>query len=333
MGRILRNAFLIGLILCTAIAFVGCRRDADGVRTLRLGSGLADGTVEVVSAREFARLVELYSGGTMRVEVLAGGLAGGEREIIESMQLGIMDMTVASGILQNFDPVMMVLEYELLFINEPHVRAVFEGPVGEKIFGRLLETTGIRNLAMFMRTPRLMTTNRPIHSIDDLRGLQLRIPEMEARIALWTELGASPTPMSFHEVYTALQTGVIDGQENPISVIQSARFYEVVNYLALTNHVYGFMFLMIAETTWRSLNDQQREWVSRAAAEAAIFNDREVRALEQQQLEYVKQFMTVTHPDTSGWRAITANVYQRFLHIDGFGEIYRAIVEAGREFE
>ena len=333
MSKVLRCVFLIGLV-CTTMVYAGGRRDAaGGVRTLRVGSSMAFGTVEVLAAQEFGRLLEEYSGGTMRVEVLAGGLAGGEREIVESQQLGIMDMSVVSGILQNFDPAMMIMEWELLFVNEDHVRKVWGGPIGQQIFDRLVQTTDIRILSTFMRTPRLMTTNRPINSIGDLTGLRLRVPEMAARMALWEALGASPTPMAFPEVYSALQTGTIDGQENPISAILNARFYEVANYLAITNHVYGFMFLTIAEPVWQSFNEQQRGWVTSAARRAALFNDREVRIREQQELEYVKARMNVTFPDTSGWRARTADVYRRFLHVEGFEALYRAIVEAGRAFE
>ena len=334
MNRILRSVLLVGLVvfLCTTMVFAAGQRDSEQV-TLRLGSSMADGTVEVLSAREFGRLLEQYSGGTMRVEFLVGGLGGGEREIVEGQQLGTMDMSVVSGILQNFDPAMMIMEYDLLFVNEEHVRKVFYGPVGQQIYDRLLRTTDIRILSMFMRTPRIMTTNRPINSTDDLRGLKLRVPEMAARTALWAALGASPTPMSFTEVYTALQTRVIDGQENPVTAAVNSRFYEVVDHLAITNHVFGFMFLTIAEQTWNRLTPQQREWMNRAAAEAAVFNDREVKVIERQEMEFISTRMNVTHPDTSGWRALTANVYRQFLNVEGFEPLYRAIIEAGREFE
>ena len=335
MSKVLRSVFIIGLMVCATMVYAAGQSGSagQGTVTLKLGSSMADGTVEVKSSREFARLLEQYSGGTMRCDVLVGGLAGGEREIVEGQQLGTMDMSVVSGILQNFDPAMMIMEYDLLFVNEEHVRKVFYGPVGQQIYDRLLQKTGIRILSMFMRTPRLMSTNRAINSIDDLRGLKLRVPEMAARTALWAALGASPTPMAFPEVYTALQTKTIDGQENPITAIVNSRFYEVCDYLAITNHVYGFMFLNIAERTWSSFSNQQKEWVNRAAAEAAVYNDREVKIQEQIELDIATARMTVTRPNTSNWRALTADVYRRFENVDGFVELYRAIVDAGKEFE
>ena len=331
MSKVLRCVLLIGLV-CTTLVYAGGRRDG-GVTTLRVGSSTPEGAVEIDALHYFGRVLGELSGGTMRVEVLAGGLAGGEREIVESQQLGIMDMSIVAGVLSVFDPAMMFVDWDFLFVNTDHVKEVFGGPIGQQISDRLLRTTNLRILGKFMRTPRIMTTSRPINNLDDLTGLRLRLPEMPARTALWAALGASPTPMAMPEVYSALQTGVIDGQENPISVILSARFYEVANYLALSNHSYGFMLFNIAEPVWQSFTPQQRDWVSRAAAQAVEFNNREVRLRESRELDYAMARMTVTRPDTTEWRARTAEVYRQFLHVDGFADLYRAIVEVGRAFQ
>jgi tripartite ATP-independent transporter DctP family solute receptor len=325
-----------GLLLCSLTnVYAGGQGDAaaKGPAALKLGSSMADGTVEVVSAKQFAQLLGEFSNGTIKCDVLAGGLAGGEREIVEGQQLGTIDMSVVSGILQNFDPAMMIMEYDLLFVNEDHVKKVFYGPVGQKIFDRLLQKTQIRILSTFMRTPRLMTTTRPINSVDDLKNLRLRVPEMKARTALWAALGASPTPMAFPEVYTALQTKTIDGQENPITAIVSSKFYEVCDYLALTNHVYGFMFLNIADPKYQSFSEEQKGWINKAAVEAAAYNDRLVKDQEKKEMDISMSRMTVTRPDTSSWRDATKDVYKQFLDVEGFQELYTAIVEAGKEFE
>jgi tripartite ATP-independent transporter DctP family solute receptor len=324
-----------GLLVCSLTAvYAGGQGDAaKGPASLKLGSSMADGTVEVASAKQFAKLLDEYSRGGIKCDVLAGGLAGGEREIVEGQQLGTMDMSVVSGILQNFDPAMMIMEYDLLFVNEDHVRKVFYGPVGQKIFDRLLQKTRIRILSTFMRTPRLMTTTRAVNSIQDLKGLKLRVPEMKARTALWAALGASPTPMAFPEVYTALQTKTIDGQENPITAIVSSKFYEVCDYLAITNHVYGFMFLNIADAKFQSFTGEQKEWINKAAAEAAVFNDKLVKEQEQKEMDIATSRMNVTRPDTSSWRELTKDVYKQFLDVEGFQELYLAIIEAGKEFE
>jgi tripartite ATP-independent transporter DctP family solute receptor len=334
----MKKLFIVLMIMALAFSVVYAQggQESGGskdVITLKLGSSQNDGTAELEAAKEFARLLEEYSGGTMKCDVLGNGLAGGEREIVESQQLGTLDMSVVSGILQNFDPAMMILEYDLLFVNEDHVKDVFNGPVGQQIYDRLIDSTGIRILDMYLRTPRLMTTNRPINSTADLEGLKIRVPEMPARVALWKALGASPTPMAFNEVYTALQTGTIDGQENPISTIDSSKFYEAVDYLGVTNHVFGFMFINITEDRWQSLTAQQQEWVAKAAAESKVFNDKLAKEKENELMEKVTAEMEVTYPDTSSWRAKTKDVYKQFEDVDGFLELYNAIVEAGKKYE
>lgn len=299
-------------------------------KILRIGLSGAEGTPEVTSAEKFGEILGQLSGGQLVGKVLAGGLAGGERDIVEGQQLGTLGMSVVCGILQNFDPAMMILEYEFLFRNEEHIDKVFNGPIGEKITKRLIDKAGIRSLAIFMRTPRLLTTNREISKLEDLKGLKIRVPEMPARVALWKALGASPTPLSFPEVFTALQTGTIDGQENPIGLIYSSKFYEVIDWLAITNHIYGFMILTISEPVYQSLSEQEKIWVNAAAELAKNYNDKLVKETEKEFMDKVTEKMKVTKPDTEPWREATKDVYKKFTNIEGFEELYLDIVEAGK---
>lgn len=319
-------------IVCGMLLISGGPAFAQKPMVIKLGLTAAEGTPEVVASKEFAKLLEKNSNGAMKCDVLAGGLAGGERDIVEGQQLGTIQLSVVSGIVQNFDRAMMILEYEFLFKNEDHVKKVFYGPIGEKINNRLMDKAKLRMLAIFMRTPRLMTTRKPINTLADLKGLKIRVPEMPARVALWKAMGASPTPLAFPEVFTALQLGTIDGQENPIGLIYSARFYEVVHNLALTNHVYGFMLLTASEDFYSSLSEQQKGWLDKSAKEAAIFNDKYVKETEADFMQKVTQHMNVTRPDVAPFREATKDVYKQFLNVDGFEELYLDIVEAGKEF-
>lgn len=302
-------------------------------KVVKLGLTAAEGTPEVVASREFAKILEKKSNGSMRTDVLAGGLAGGERDIVEGQQLGSIHLSVVSGIIQNFDQAMMILEYEFLFKSEEHVKKVFSGPIGEKINQRLAEKAKLRYLSLFMRTPRLLTTRKPVAKLEDIKGMKIRVPEMPARVALWKAMGASPTPLAFPEVFTGLQLGTIDGQENPVGLIYSAKFHEVVKHLALTNHVYGFMLLTTSDSFYKSLTPQQRAWVDESAREAAAFNDKYVKQTEADFMEKVTKAMTVSRPDVGPWREATRDVYKQFLNVQGFGDLYTAIVEAGKEFK
>jgi tripartite ATP-independent transporter DctP family solute receptor len=302
-------------------------------KVIKLGLTAAEGTPEVVASKEFAKILAAKSKGAMRADVLAGGLAGGERDIVEGQQIGSIHMSVVSGIIQNFDPAMMILEYEFLFKNEDHVKKVMNGPIGEQINKRLAEKAKLRYLSIFMRTPRILTTSKPVTKVEDLKGLKIRVPEMPARLALWRAMGASPTPLAFPEVFTALQLGTIDGQENPVGLIYASKFHEIVKYLALTNHVYGFMLLTISDEYLKSLTPEQRKWVEESAKEAAAFNDKYVKETEADFMAKVTKAMTVSKPDVGPWRESTKDVYKQFLNVQGFGDIYTAIVDAGKEYK
>ena len=321
------------LVLSAALVLVPGGSASAQQKVIKLGLTAAEGTPEVVASREFAKILAAKSNGSMRADVLAGGLAGGERDIVESQQIGSLQMSVVSGIVQNFDPAMMILEYEFLFKNEDHVKKVMNGPIGAEINKRLVEKSKLRYLSIFMRTPRLLTTRKPVNTLEDLKGMKIRVPEMPARLALWRALGASPTPLAFPEVFTGLQLGTIDGQENPIGLIYSAKFHEIVKHLALTNHVYGFMLLTIADDFYKSLTPEQRKWVEESAKEAAAFNDKYVKDTEADFMAKVTKTMTVTKPDIGPWREATKDVYKQFLSVQGFGDLYTAIVDAGKEYK
>lgn len=324
--RILKSA-VAGCVAAALGVFAG----AAGAQTVyKLGSTGGLTQPEVLAAKRFAELVSERTGGKIRIDVLAGGQAGGEREIAEGMQIGTMHFGVLSGILQNFDPAMMILEWDLLFNDDDHVRKVWYGPVGDKINERLSKKLGVQNLAVLMRTPRLLTTHKPVRELKDLEGMKIRVPEMKARLALWEALGARPTPMAWPEVTTALQLKTIDGQENPVGVIESTKLYESVKNLAITNHLYGFQLLLVSGQVWKQLSPENRQIIAAAAKEAGVWNDKFVKESEQKMLDTVSKHMTVTKVSVEPWRAKTKDVYKKFSDVEGFTELYLAIVDAGK---
>ena len=290
------------------------------------------GTPEVDAAMRFAELVEEKSGGEYVIDVLHSGQAGGEREIAEGLQFGTTDFAVLGGILQNFDPALMIVEWDLLFKNNDHVRAVMNGEIGDDISERIQENIGARKIATFMRSPRLLTTAASVETLADLEGMKIRVPEMPARIALWEALGAQPTPMAFPEVVPGLQMGAIDGQENPIGLITSTGIDEAVDYLADTRHLYGFMLLLAAETAWDRIPEEDRALFEAAAQEAAAYNDELVEVSVAEGMEKAGARMTITTPDLAEWRAATADVYQQFSDVEGFQDLYARIVEEGEAY-
>lgn len=300
--------------------------------TFKLGTVGSPGTPEVDAAMRFAELVEERSDGEYQIDVLHSGQAGGEREIAEGFQFGTTDFAILGGIVQNFDPALMIVEWDLLFKNNEHVREVMNGPIGEDISQRIRDNLGARKIATFMRSPRLLTTNAPVESLEDIEGMKIRVPEMPARIELWKALGAQPTPMAFPEVVPALQLGTIDGQENPIGLITSTGIDEAVDYLADTEHLYGFMLLLASETAWDRIDEADRAMFEEAAAEAAAYNDELVAASNEEGMQEAASKMTVTNPDLAPWREATADVYKQFEDVEGFVDLYTRIVEAGEKY-
>jgi TRAP-type transport system periplasmic protein len=299
---------------------------------IKLGTTSSHDSPETMAAKEFAKMVSERTKGGVRIDILAAGTAGGEREIAEGLQLGTMHMAILGGMLQNFDPAMMILEWDLLFKNDAHVRAVMHGPIGGRIEKRLLDKTQIRTEAVFMRTPRLLTTNKPVNNLADLKGMKIRVPEMPARVALWRALGSRPTPMAAPEILTGLTLGTIDGQENPAALIWTRKFHEAVKNLAMTNHAYGFMLLVVSDKFYGQLPAQTRQLLDQAALEAGRWNDEYAKKTEKEFLDNLSKAMKVTHPDMAPWRDATKDIYKQFANVEGFTELYQAIVDEGKKF-
>ena len=293
--------------------------------TLSFASAYAPNDHQSMALVEFARLAQDYTEGRVVIDVAVAGVLGGERDVAEGIQLGTVDGAVLGGILQNFDPAMAILEFPFLFDDTPHVRRVMDGEVGDRIAERLVETTGIRPLGYIMRTPRVLTTNAPVTSLEDVQGASIRVPEMRAHLETWRALGANPTPMAFTEVYTALQLGTVDGQENPLGVIYANRFYEVASHLAQTDHLVGFMLITISDDVYSAMSPEDQEALTRAAARASVYND---TILAEQSAEWearVSDAMAFTQPDMAEWRAAAADVPAMFADVEGFGALHEAI--------
>lgn len=303
-------------------------------KTMRLvfASAYAKEDHQTQSLLKFAELVKEKTKGEIVIDVMYGGVLGGERDVAEGIQLGTVDGAILGGILQNFDPAMSILEFPFLFKNEAHIKYVMNGTIGQVINERLQEKIGMRFLSIIMRTSRELTTNKPINSLADLKGLKIRVPEMKAHLETWKALGANPTPLAFPEVYTALQLGTVDGQENPLPVIYANKFYEVCDYLAFTDHLPGFMMIIINDDLYKSLSYESRIALLEAAREASEYNDRILAtSIESIENELAKH-MTFTYPNKDDFREAAKDVYKKFSNVDGFTELYLAIKTAGENF-
>ena len=217
------------------------------------------------AARVFKDIVEAESSGAIQVNLFPSGQLGGERELIESTKLGTVQMCLVSGAIAGYFKPAMVLDIPYLFSSAPVAWKVLDGPFGDKMAAALLKKTGLRNLAYGETGFRNFTNSkRPIKSPADMQGLKIRVMETPLYITMVKSLGAAPTPIAWPEVYTSLQQGVVDGQENPVSVILYAKFSEVQKYITLDGHAYGADFFLFNEKAFKKLTPDQQGIVKRA---------------------------------------------------------------------
>lgn len=268
-------------------------------------------------AREFARLVRDGSKGEVIVKIYpAGQLGKGERELLEGLQVGTIQLAVtATGPVSNFSPNMGVVDLPFLFRDPGHVDKVLDGPVGRELLDQL-ESVGIQGLAFFENGFRNFTNSRrPLITPKDFKGLKFRTMENPVHLASVRQLGAQAVPMSWGEVYTSLQTKVIDGQENPIAIIHAFKLSEVQKYLSLTGHFYSPAPLTMSLKAFKQLKASWQKLFLEAALQAAAFERKIIRENEAKQLKDLKaQGMVINKVDKSIFVEAMAPVYSEFIN-------------------
>jgi len=254
------------------------------------------------------------TGGKVKIDIFPATQLGNERDLIEGLQLGTVDLVVTStGPVGGFIPKMFVVDLPFLFRDRDHAYRVLDGPVGRQLL-EAFSVKDIKGLAFWENGFRQITNNaRPIEKPEDLKGIKIRTMENKIHLATFKAFGASPTPMAWSEVYTALQQGTIDAQENPIAIIYTGKLSEVQKYLALTGHVYSPALLLMSSKAFTSLPPDIQQIMVDTAAECATFERNLLHDDETRQLEELKaKGMQITTPNKELFRAAAASVYQEF---------------------
>jgi tripartite ATP-independent transporter DctP family solute receptor len=227
----------------------------------------------IVSGMEkFAEIVAAKSGGKIKVNLFPGGALGGDQANVSALQGGTLEIvSLNSGILASQAKEFGIYDFPFMFASPKEADAVVDGPFG-KMMHQKLEAKGIVGLAYWELGFRQITNSRrPINKIDDIAGLKLRVIPNAINVDWVKALGANPTPLAFPEVYAALDQKAIDGQENPLTVINANKFYEVQKHVALTNHQYNPQSVIFSKKVWDSLPEGNRTILADAALEAAKF--------------------------------------------------------------
>ena len=256
--------------------------------TMKIASNTAPDHHYNIGAKKFADLIKERTNGRIDFKIYPSGMLGkGEREVTEGLQQGSIDLQVTStGPLGGFSPSIIILDFPFLFRDYDHVDLVLDGPIGLKLLNDF-EKLNIKALAFWENGFRHLTNSKkPVKNVEDGKGLKIRTMENKVHLAAWRSAGYNPTPMAFGEVFTALQQGVIDGQENPTAVTYTSKFWDAgQKYYSFTAHVYSPALLLMNKKKFDGMTKEDQELFSRTALEAAKFQRKVNRDAEEESLK------------------------------------------------
>ena len=287
----------IGVVILAACSMIMAGGVQAEVRSMNLRWATANpaGHPIPMGGERFAKLVDEKSGGKMKVKVFPGGILGSDPQLLSAVQGGTLDFAAMnSGILQGQVKEFAIVDFPFLFNNANEVDTILDGKVGKMLDAKLPEK-GLLNLGYFDLGFRQMTNSkRLIKTADDIVGLKLRVIQSPIYIDTFNALGANSVPMPFTEVYTALEQKMIDGQENPFTVIQANKINEVQKYLAVTRHMYNPQSMLMSKKKWDSLNKEEQDIITAAAAEATSYQRTLSRGAQEVAMNELKKSMEVS---------------------------------------
>lgn len=303
----------IVFIAISLLLLSGCQLSK--VKTIKLAHGL-DVTHSVHLALEFfGKEIHRISDGQIEVEIYPNSQLGSEREILELIQIGSLHMTkVSAATLENFAPKSKVLGLPYLFKNRAHAFRVLDGEIGQN----LLEDSQryrLKGLGYYDAGYRsFYTKERPVDHPDELKGLKIRVMESVTAMNMVRSFGGAPTPISWGELYTSLQQGVVDGAENNPPSFYLSKHYEICKYYSLNEHTYSPDVIIIGNSFWNQLNEEQQLWMSKAVNASIDFQrklwaEHEANALE----EVVKAGVEIVYPEKDVFMELAQKVHEQYL--------------------
>lgn len=279
----------LGLALPLAVLLAGPASAEIREHQLKFASANNKGHPQVTGMEKFVELVTEKSGGKITVKLFPGGVLGGDVQTISALQGGVIEMTVLNaGILSGNAKQFGAVDLPFLFNSGEEADKVMDGPFGTSLID-LLPPTGLVGLAYWELGFRNLTNNRhPVTKLEDIKGLKIRTIQSPIPLELFNSLGANAVPLPYTELYTALETGTVDGQENPAANILNAKFYEVQKYMTVTRHQYNPQIVLISKKFWDGLNDEEKAVLQSAATEARDYQRKVSRELDAKALEDIK---------------------------------------------
>ena len=322
---------VLGLLSAVAVTGLLAGPAAAANLTLKFGHVGEPGSLFAASADEFARCSNAALGDKAEVQVFGSSQLGNDTELLQKLKLGQVHFALPSSVMSSVAEVFGVFEMPYIIKSRDHMRRVQDAIMDSKLQPAVQEK-GYRIVGLWENGFRNITNNtRPINKPEDLKGVKLRTPKGTWRVKMFQLYGANPTPMAFSEVFTALQTGVIDGQENPYAQIYSAKFQEVQKYLSITGHVYTPAYLLTSDKHFSELPQDVQAELNKCAAATQDFTYEKAAALETDLLEKLKAGgIQVNEADKDAFIAASKPVYDEFAgSIDGGQELIDTVLKLG----
>lgn len=304
-------------------------KSSDKKIVLKLGHGIQQTHPAHLSAEMFAKEVNEKTNGQIEIQVYPNRQLGEERDMVEGLQLGTVDFCITStGPLTSFVPEIGVVDLPFLFTSSEHAYNVLDGEIGQGILDQF-EKKGIIGLSFMENGWRSISSNKKIETPADLKGLKIRTMENKVHMATFRALGASPVPMVWGEVYTSLQQGVIDGQENPPVILATNALWEVQKYYALTKHFYTPQLFLMSKITAAKLTDEQIKIINEAATNATNYDRSLMAELDKEYINTLKtNGMDVYAVDRSLFQKASESVYTEYSPVFG-KELIEKIISLG----
>lgn len=301
--------------LAAAFVALGLTATVQAQTILKIGYATSKESHYGVGSTVFCDEVEKGTQGRYKCQQFPNSALGGEREEIEAVQLGTQDVVnTSTGPLGNFVPEVKIVDIPFLFRDYDHARKVMDGPIGQDLLKKM-QAKGLIGLAWTENGFRHMTNSKhPIVHASDAAGLKMRTMENKVHMDGYKTFGILPTPMAFPELFTALQQGTVDGQENPIPVILAAKFAQVQKYLSLTGHVYSPAVLILSPNVWNKLSDADKKVFVEAAKKGGAAQRKKVNDDENNGIALLKKegMQVVEKVDGESFRKAIAPAYQQF---------------------
>ena len=299
---------------------------------VKLGHVGEPGSLFAQSSEEFARRANAKLGDKAKVVVFGSSQLGGDKELLQKLKLGTVDMAVPSTVMSSEADLFGVFEMPYLVKDRAHMARIEKELFWSK-FEPEVEKKGLKILAVWENGYRHITNSkRPINTPADLQGIKLRVPEGKWRVKMFQAYGANPSPMKFSEVFTALQTGVMDGQENPFAQIASAKFYEVQKYLSLTGHVYTPSYVAVGAKKWSTLPADVRKILQSTAKDTQAWVYEKAARDDEELLAKMKTAgIQVNNANKDAFIAASKPVYEEFAkEVPGAKELIDRAIALGK---